>query len=206
MQGVYDWIKNIVFFLVLLTIVNNVIGNESYKKYVNLISGMILIIIVISPIFNLFDIEKTLDFYLDKNTFITESHNFNKELIKLEDRQTQVIVEEYKKEIIKRTGKLLENEDLYISQIHIDIDDKIDGDSFGKIEKLDVIASYIAKRESEIIEPIKKIGIDKVEIGQGEEIIPQGDSTLSEKELHIKKILSDFYNVKAENINISIEE
>ena len=44
------YIKEILFFLILTAVINNLLPNNSYKKYVRLFTGLILIIILISPI------------------------------------------------------------------------------------------------------------------------------------------------------------
>lgn len=38
MNSVYSWVKNIVFFLLIISIVNNLVGDNSYKKYINLVN------------------------------------------------------------------------------------------------------------------------------------------------------------------------
>jgi len=44
------YIKEILVFLILTAVINNLLPNNSYKKYVRLFTGLILIIILISPI------------------------------------------------------------------------------------------------------------------------------------------------------------
>lgn len=44
------YIKEILVFLILTAVINNVLPDNSYKKYIRLFSGLILIIILISPI------------------------------------------------------------------------------------------------------------------------------------------------------------
>ncbi|MBQ4068696.1 MAG: stage III sporulation protein AF [Lachnospiraceae bacterium] len=44
------YIKEILVFLILTAVINNLLPNNSYKKYVRLFTGLILIIILIAPI------------------------------------------------------------------------------------------------------------------------------------------------------------
>ena len=37
MGEIYDWVRNTVIYLILNTIIMNLLGNSSYKKYVNII-------------------------------------------------------------------------------------------------------------------------------------------------------------------------
>jgi stage III sporulation protein AF len=102
MGVIYSWVKNIVIFLVLTTIITNLLGKSSYKKYVNLVTGIILVILVISPLLKLFQLDKTLDYYFTNNSLLAEAEDINDELVNAEENQKDTIFEEYKTEIGNR--------------------------------------------------------------------------------------------------------
>lgn len=221
MDGIYSWVKSIVFFLVLTTILDNLVESTSYKKYINLISGMILIILVISPLFDLFDINEKIDYNFEKNSFASDTQNINNDLIKMEEAQLSAILEEYKKEIEDKTRGLLEKENLFISYFQIEINEDGESDLFGEIEKMEIVASYTVENESLVTESIEKVEIDKIEIGTETKTETDGvngenskindnnlneDIDLSDNEIYMKNLLSDFYNIDSDNINISIQE
>ncbi len=212
MDFIYNWVKNIVFFLILITIINNLAEKSSYKKYISLISGMILIILVVKPLFGLFDIDEKLDYYFEKNSFVVDGENINIKLEQAQESQINTILEEYKTEIKINTEKLLEKEKLFINKFEIKINSDEASDSFGEIQEMWIEASYIAQNNISLNEPIEKVEIDKIEIGQDGEKGNQGnshinnESNLSENEIYIKNLLSDFYNLDSSNINISIQE
>ncbi len=203
--SIYDWVKSIVFFLVLISVINNLLGSSSYKKYINLISGMILIILVVSPLLRVFDIDEKIDYYFKKNTFMADSQDINNDLIKIEQSQMSSIMEEYKKEIKSNAARLLEKEGLYISSFNVKINEDENSRSFGTIEKIDIVAAYTYKEESNLLESIDKVEIDRIEIGQKNQEENNDNIKLSETEIYIKNLLSDFYNVDFDNINISIQ-
>lgn len=80
MDGVIEWVRNIVIFLILNTIIMNLLGNSSYKKYVSIVSGMILLLIVVSPFLKLLRIDEILDYYLNTNIFQSDMSNIQSEL------------------------------------------------------------------------------------------------------------------------------
>lgn len=216
MDAIYTWVKSIVFFLLLITIVDNLVESTSYKKYINLISGMILIILVASPFFGLFDIDDKIDYYFEKNTFVSESGNISNELMEIEQAQVSTIFDEYKIEIENKTVSLLKKENLFISYFNVNINEDTSSDSFGKIEKIELVASYKVDEEVQLDENIPKVEIDKIEIRsdiekneedkKNENNSLNSDLDLSDSEIYIKNLLSDFYNVDFDNINISIQE
>lgn len=61
MDGVYSWVKSIVFYLVFLTVVTHLVPNRKFEKYVRLFTGMILILVVIKPVMGLLSSEHGLE-------------------------------------------------------------------------------------------------------------------------------------------------
>lgn len=47
---VYSWMKNTAFYLVIMTAVQEVLPGNTYKKYVRFFTGLVLILIVLSPV------------------------------------------------------------------------------------------------------------------------------------------------------------
>ena len=53
-EALFVWIKNIAYYLILVTAMMHIIPNESYQKYIRLFTGMILILLLSTPILKLF--------------------------------------------------------------------------------------------------------------------------------------------------------
>lgn len=47
---VYSWMKNTAFYLVIMTAVLEVLPGNTYKKYVRFFTGLVLILLVLSPV------------------------------------------------------------------------------------------------------------------------------------------------------------
>lgn len=204
---IYDWIKNIIIFLILTTIITNLLGKSAYKKYINLITGIILLILVISPLFKLFDLEDSLDYYFSANFLLAETKDININFDDVEDKKKESIILEYKENIKSQITTILEADDLYINSIVITVDEEDNSLTYGQIMKLDILAGYVRNIEEDNTNKIDKIQIGKIKIDDNNE----SDQTnvrkiLTPSEINAKKRLSDFYNMNPDNINISIQE
>lgn len=207
MGEVYGWVKNIVIFLVLTTIITNLLGKSSYKKYVNLITGIILVIMVISPLLKLFQMDKTMDYYFTTNSLLAEAEDMNSRLMDAQEGQMSAVLKEYKEQIGKQVGNLLEGEDLYVTDINVKIDEDENSSTFGKLLSLNVSAAYVKSESKEKSVNIDRVEIDDIKIGSKKEADPgNGKHILTPDEINIKNLLSDFYNMNPDNINISIQE
>ena len=67
---------NIVVYMILNTIIMNLLANSSYKKYIKIISSMILFS-VIAPLMNIMELNDTIDFYLASNNLAVETSESN---------------------------------------------------------------------------------------------------------------------------------
>ncbi|MFU0828855.1 MAG: Stage III sporulation protein AF [Lachnoclostridium sp.] len=210
MNEIYGWVKNIVIFLVLTTIINNLLGKSTYKKYVDLVTGIILVIMVIFPLLKLFQLEKTMDYYFTTNFLMAEAHDINSRLMGAEEEQRKVIFREYKEYIEKQVHNLLEEQNLDIIRIETVIDEDENSTTFGKIKNVTVIARYdkSERDKSGKDNPVKidKVEIDDIKIDTQKEADAGETHILTPDEINIKNLLSDFYNMNSDNINISIQE
>lgn len=188
----YNWIKNIAFYLILITAIENAVPNNSYKKYIKLVTGMILVVLLVSPITGFLNLEEVIE-----KTFSAESYKYDVEDMKkgskyLENVQTDYLTEAYAKEVKEKTEEIVSRNGLYLLDVQVEVERDIDSDDFGALQNIKIVASYDKKASSEI-------AVDKIKIGDGQE------SVNSYEVVTIKNEIQDFYNIPDSNINISIQ-
>ncbi len=74
----YQWIENVAFYLVVITVLIQLIPNNSYKKYIRFFTGLILVLLLSNPIMKIFHIEE------DFHTFYEEA-DYEQKLEEIED-------------------------------------------------------------------------------------------------------------------------
>ncbi|MDD4111943.1 MAG: stage III sporulation protein AF [Herbinix sp.] len=204
MSEIYEWVRNIVIYLILNTIIMNLLGSSSYKKYISIVSGMILLLIVVSPFLKLLNMDEILDYYLNANIYQADVSDFQNELKLMEDKQKDVVFAGFEDRIREQVANILQDDGLYLYEMEVVVNRDGDSDSFGKIRSLSINAGYL---EDEGI-PVHMIDIERIVISANkcEDIMESIENLLSPLEIQIKKRLSDFYNMEQDNINISIKE
>lgn len=214
MVFLYEWVKNIVIYLILITVVMNLLGKSSYKKYIGIFTGMILVILILSPIIKLFNVEDSFSHYFDVNNFIVEAEDISNRLVEVEEGRNKFVIEEYKEKIKDQIRQIAEGENMFLMNSDIDIYDNREDENYGKIKSIELYLSYF--RESEVdeikrqnrnrvvIENIKIDNIKETENTMDKEEVK--DNVLSISEIELKKAIADFYNIPKDNINISIQD
>ena len=86
----YQWMQNLSFYLVLVTAFLHMIPNSTYKKYVRFFTGLILMILLLTPLFELPGQKVKLDEILDTQEFEEKIEKFQLD----EEKETGIAVEE----------------------------------------------------------------------------------------------------------------
>ncbi|MDO4313275.1 MAG: stage III sporulation protein AF [Eubacteriales bacterium] len=54
----YEWIRQIAYYMVLVTVVMQVVAGHSYRKYIRLFTGVILVLMILAPVLRIFESRK----------------------------------------------------------------------------------------------------------------------------------------------------
>jgi len=74
----YEWMQNIAFYLILMTAAIQVIPDNSYKKYIRFFTGLILMVLLISPVLKLFQVEQAFNDIYDRAAYKQELQEIEK--------------------------------------------------------------------------------------------------------------------------------
>lgn len=202
----YETVKTIVFYLILVAIVMNLLGTSSYKKYVAMFTGMLLIYILISPIMKLVNLTDTIDYHTSEYYYRTGLKDYSLELMEGEEEQKKYILEEYKNKIGEQIELYLVGKNLYIQQCNIDIQEDIEEDNYGKVTGIYLVAEEKEEQIEKEERLIKEIAIEPVRIDKAETVLETGRSpNRSVKEIEIQKELEVNYQVEKEAVKVIID-
>ncbi len=200
------WIKNIVFYMILNTIIMNLLGSSRYKKYISIISGLLLVMIVITPLLKILHLDDELNYNIRSNEFTVEAADFQNSLKTMEKSKQDLIFKDYIERIKGQVDEMARSQDLHLLDLHIGIDREANSETFGEITTLDLLLSKKdiedENHQDRII--IEEVRISKIKPNQEDESEVQ-EKVLSPAEIKMKVNLSDFYNIPTNNINVSIE-
>lgn len=187
MSVIYDWIKDILYYLILISLVYQLLPNENYRKYMKLFSGILLVIIVLKPL-KIFIQEDSLDSV--KAAF--QQYDSNDEEIKakveeFKDEQEQLSQEYVSEQLKEQVQKIVEDRGFYIESAHVETqDDKevlciniLRGDTTGK----DIVVEAVQIKKEE-----------------GQEHSTENEKIIKE----LKKEVADYYKVKEDLVQIQL--
>ena len=195
------WIRDIAFVFVIVSIIEIIIPNNNMKRYIDMVIGLLIIIVIITPFIKLLN----KDFDIDKEIFkkeIEESKFVYKDNMNLVSTQEEQIKEVYLSKIEEEIKELIQETTNYkVDEISISIyEDEL---RYGDIKDIKLAISEMKgmeEKEKETKDIITIGNIEKITIGKEEE-----KPTITEefdKGKEIKSMLSKNYNVPKKDIKI----
>jgi len=187
------WIINIITIIVFISFIEILMPNSKMKKYLNLVLGFIVMLVILNPLINIINSKVDLEdeFYkisrdLKKEEYVFVSNN-------IENKQKQQLISLYEDRL--KTDVVNRIESKYdVNVLEIDINLEKSEENLGEIKKL-----KLSVIEKEKVMPIVKIDIFKDE--NDEESEKHGvDMELKEK---IRKDISNIYKVKNTRIIVN---
>lgn len=201
-----SWIKDIAIVFVIISIIEIMLPNTNMKKYINMIIGFLIIIVIISPFVKL--LNKDLDLEKGKNIdFKNKINTYDDENLEFMSTQEQQIEEVYIKKIEKEIKDLVqENTEYQVEEIKIHISK--DNIEYGEIENIELILGEYMKEEQEDLEEelISIENVEKVSIGEQDKTLTNLENLEELKEdEEIKNIIFQNYNISKKNIKLYIK-
>lgn len=108
----FDWVENIAYYMIMVTAFMHVIPNGNYQKYIRLFTGMILILLLGSPVLNMFGVDQEKISLMNMEEFQNKLNEINETTIYLYELDAASYVTDQSEEKIK-------TEDIKIEKIKI---------------------------------------------------------------------------------------
>lgn len=185
---IYEWIRNLSVYLILITVVLNVLPDNSYKKYVKFFSGMLLVLILISPLAGLFGVGEKINISFESNNYRQELKEIQSKAKYMEGKQSQKVAEGNENSIKAQVENIIRKNGFYPVSVEINTDQDINSKSYGEIQSILASASDKTEEERSLVEEIR--------IGN--------NARDADTEAIIKQI-ADFYHISEGHININIQ-
>ena len=148
MGSLASWLKNILGFLILSSVLYELLPEGHNRKYVRLFCGMILMILVFQPVFRLSSFETYLKDSWNKSAHIEEEAKVMEELEQAEEQQKEKVLSSYREWIKGQAEAVCTEAGFSLSACMAELSDE------GEILSLTCTVSY--RREDGIfIEPVK---------------------------------------------------
>ena len=158
MGALLDYIKNIGYFLILMSLVSNVMPDNSYKKYCRMFCGLILVVLVINPFYEFLNYEGEIKDIFAMTSYESKAMELENQIKMSESNTRDRVIGEYEKLIVNELQGSAREEGLYIMEAQVELtegeDIQLSGVNLIVTEK-NISTDEI---EDELLEEQEKIG------------------------------------------------
>jgi stage III sporulation protein AF len=201
LEFIKDWITNIILFVLLATVIDMLLPNSNMQKYTKMVTGLLLIAIILTPIFKL--IASDFESALATVPLINTNGETNmKNLIELKKKEIQAsqhayILEQMAVQLEKDVEEELMNQSGFkITNIDFQLKDN-DSQAFPDNLKKVIVKVQRPKTKEEAVEVVSKVDISTA-------TPPRSKNKKNEHE-DIIRLLSKKWNIENKTIEV-IEE
>ena len=175
-----DWARNILFFMVFLSVISHLLADRSYEKYIRFFAGMVLILITISPLKGGLNFQEQAGILFEEFSDFWEKQQVGEVLADVDKNRMGVFFSEYKKETEKRIGEMAEAEGFVYGGAEVTLQERSESSDYGRVEK---IRLHLKKEENVDGEQNERDtgGLDKVKSSEKMEGRTDGESNVSVK-------------------------
>ncbi|THE11296.1 stage III sporulation protein AF [Bacillus timonensis] len=208
MSFIAEWITNIILFILLATIVDMLLPSSSMQKYVKMVTGLLLILIILTPLFSLFktDLDQAL---LNMNLKPVQPEKSLENLIDLKKKEIQASQRAYILETMAVQLKteveeeLVQNEyDLTVQKVNVFLSSAVDVKETVTLDDIQSIEVVLSK---ETAEPDDVPVVKPVEIDTSKQTEPAYKKVDQTNVKAITKSLSTRWEIDSDKIVVTVE-
>ncbi|RLL48111.1 stage III sporulation protein AF [Oceanobacillus piezotolerans] len=198
MELIIQWVTQIIIFVILATILDLIIPSSAMKKYIQLVVGLILILILLNPIFYILniDIDRALNSSFQQLNQIKSTEGSVENLIELQKKEIQTTQDAY----------ILEQ--MAVPLIDLAKEPLIEGHNL-EITNLDFQFStnqqFTYEDLQEVIVTVKNYEKGEGEMGVVEDVVINTNEPIENEDRHedeVKSLLTELWGLEDKEITI----
>lgn len=119
--AITDWIRSIIIYMLLVSVLLHLLPDESYRKYVRLAVGLLLLLIVMEPVSRWLSDGSIIDFLteeLPEGTWSEQEEMFRQEA---EAAQEQALCEAYEEQLREMVAQYVQVQGYILRETEIDV-------------------------------------------------------------------------------------
>lgn len=201
-----DFIKNVLVFTLIVTVMKGLVNSDSFRMYFKFFSGLVLILLMLSPLVNFLSGGNGWYSLLEQEIFNFNLEGINDELEVADGKFEEIIREQCKKDIKEQVIKLADNRGINIKNIDISLGEQ---DNSIQISSIDININKENKTNYNDINTIQNI--EDIEIaditGNMEAVDAMSDEAGKKKASgknvrKLKEDISTYFIIKEAAVNI----
>lgn len=153
MKAVENWVKDIVFYMIFVTMIMNLLPDRKYEKYLRLFAGTVLILLAFGPLTRIAGVETAMAGMFEKITFENDVRTLKEELGTADEHRIAEFYERYRTAVESDIRSMAESDGLECVSVSAQVGDT------GNISRVKLVVRGERNQAGAKIVPVRrKIG------------------------------------------------
>lgn len=198
MDMIFQWIRSLVCYLILMTMVVNLIPEKKYENYLRLFAGIIFLMLVFAPFGNLNGVEEQVAEAFSRMTFQNEAKILKREIEDIDGARMTKLVEHYADAIELDLERMAKELGWECKQVAIQLDEELESGTFGRVTAVEMTVSDRKKYDPDTEETILKT--------EHMAVVEKEARLEKEMKKELAARIGAYYGVEEGNITIHVED
>jgi stage III sporulation protein AF len=133
MEWIMEWVRGLAFYLILMTVVLNLLPDKTYEKYLRLFTGMVFILLVFRPFADLTGLEARMAGAFERITFQNDAKLLKREIMEAEEVRLKKLTESFQDAVELDLKTMAEGSGLVCKSVEIALNEDGESESFGAL-------------------------------------------------------------------------
>ncbi len=188
MAAVYEWVCNITYYMIFITVAGNLLADSKYEKYLRFFAGMVLILLVLKPLTGSLRLDERIAYLFESITFQNESGDFKEKLWGMEDERLNQVMGTYEEAVSMDLKGMAEAAGYSCRSVRVSIETDRDSPYYGHVTHIYMLVGK--SKEGDIASgspgggpveiPRTKIEVEPVQLGEEEVMAGGGDAAVGD--------------------------
>lgn len=224
MDAVYGWIRNLTGFFLFMSVIDNLLPNKKYGKYVQLFSGMILILLVLQPLTGSLRLEDRIAHYYESFVFRYQADDLQTEILGIEKQRLSQMIEQYEHAVEQDVAQMAEDMGFAVIKCSVSIDGNEGTERFGMVTDVSLNVSMEGENVGETMEemieettawigeiaPVEPVVVGRAEAQEEERGVPDSYSKsrgqIDAEVGKLRRKIASYYSLEEMYVEIQIVE
>ncbi|MBS5282846.1 MAG: stage III sporulation protein AF [Clostridiales bacterium] len=207
MNAVYDWVKSIIYYMIFLSVANNLLADSKYEKYIRFFAGLVLMLLVIRPFTGGLKADELLAGLWQRISLESDIRELETDLWGMDGARTRQVTDRYEEAVAEDLVRLARFWGINCESAQAVVERDQESPGYGRIQSISMVISRAEEEETQRdSEDPRPVSI------QGEEIrhirVPpvgteEGETEAGTEEAEdLKRKVAEYYEVEESHIEI----
>ncbi len=139
MDAVYQWVENILFFLVFAHVANVLLPSKKYEKYIRFFAGIVVILLVMQPLTKPLHIDDRIAYFFESIRFKEDAQDLSRDILGIEEERLQKVLKEYEAETAKEVERMAAAAGVLPAAASVIIESDREKENYGRVTKVKIV-------------------------------------------------------------------